>query len=40
MPAENITITGNWTPRTDTRYVVYHQKEDLNGNYVTAETYT
>jgi hypothetical protein len=40
MPAENITITANWTPRNDTQYLVYHQKQSLNGDYVTAEVYT
>ena len=40
MPAENITITANWTPNPDTQYLVYHKQEDLSGNFVTVEIYT
>jgi hypothetical protein len=40
MPAENITITANWTPRNDTRYVVYYKQEQLDGTYLTVEVYT
>ena len=39
MPAENVTLTAQWTAATDTAYKVEHYQQNANdGNYTLADT--
>lgn len=37
VPSKNITLTGTWTPRTDTPYSVVFYKQNLNDNGYTVQ---
>lgn len=38
MPKENKEVFAKWIPRDDTKYTIYHQKQEVNGGYILAET--
>lgn len=40
MPAENVTITGYWTPNTDTQYTVEYYYQNADGTYPTTASAT
>ncbi|MBQ9554270.1 InlB B-repeat-containing protein [bacterium] len=38
MPAEDLTITAQWVPNSNTQYKVIYYKEMLDGSYAVKET--
>lgn len=38
MPAENVVLTGNWVPKTDTRYIITYYFQNADGVYPSSAT--